>query len=410
MFDVLTYQKGGALLRMLEQYLGEERFRAGIRHYLPHPRVRQHRDDRPVGRDRGDRPASRCGGSWTLDLAAGLPARLAPSLDGDELVLAPAALPFDADDSTRRRRRGRPGARPRRRRHQRSVLLDDDAGCGVPARRPDGAGRRQRRRPRLLPRRLRRRAARPARRRGARLADTVERYNLVDDAWAAVVAGRLAAADFLAFARRVRATSPTSPSGRRSSSACAVSAGSSATTRYDALPGALRAPLVAPALADSAGAGRRRGRPHRQAPRAARRRRSPCSATTPATQARCRELFDAASRDATTVDPGTGRRRPRSVVAATGDADDLRPSRALPQRRRHRRSSSATCTRWPIRRRGACRARWSSRCAATVKTQNAPFVLARASPTATTGPRPGASSASTGTRPTSGSRTTPSCA
>ncbi len=34
MFDVLTYQKGGALLRMLEQYLGEHRFRDGVRHYL----------------------------------------------------------------------------------------------------------------------------------------------------------------------------------------------------------------------------------------------------------------------------------------------------------------------------------------------------------------------------------------
>ena len=34
MFDVLTYQKGGAILRMLERYLGPERFRDGIRHYL----------------------------------------------------------------------------------------------------------------------------------------------------------------------------------------------------------------------------------------------------------------------------------------------------------------------------------------------------------------------------------------
>ncbi|MEM1335326.1 MAG: M1 family metallopeptidase, partial [Actinomycetota bacterium] len=34
MFDVLTYQKGGALLRMLEQYLGEQRFREGVSHYL----------------------------------------------------------------------------------------------------------------------------------------------------------------------------------------------------------------------------------------------------------------------------------------------------------------------------------------------------------------------------------------
>jgi puromycin-sensitive aminopeptidase len=34
MFDVLTYQKGGSVLRMLEQYLGEETFRTGITRYL----------------------------------------------------------------------------------------------------------------------------------------------------------------------------------------------------------------------------------------------------------------------------------------------------------------------------------------------------------------------------------------
>ena len=34
MFDVLTYEKGGAVLRMLEQYLGEDVFRDGIRRYL----------------------------------------------------------------------------------------------------------------------------------------------------------------------------------------------------------------------------------------------------------------------------------------------------------------------------------------------------------------------------------------
>jgi puromycin-sensitive aminopeptidase len=34
MFDALTYEKGGSLLRMLEQYLGMERFREGVRRYL----------------------------------------------------------------------------------------------------------------------------------------------------------------------------------------------------------------------------------------------------------------------------------------------------------------------------------------------------------------------------------------
>ena len=34
MYDILTYEKGAAVLRMWEQYLGPERFRDGIRHYL----------------------------------------------------------------------------------------------------------------------------------------------------------------------------------------------------------------------------------------------------------------------------------------------------------------------------------------------------------------------------------------
>jgi puromycin-sensitive aminopeptidase len=36
MFDVLTYEKGASVLRMLEQYLGAEAFRDGIRSYLRH--------------------------------------------------------------------------------------------------------------------------------------------------------------------------------------------------------------------------------------------------------------------------------------------------------------------------------------------------------------------------------------
>ena len=36
MFDVLTYEKGAAVVRMLEQYLGAEAFRDGIRQYLGH--------------------------------------------------------------------------------------------------------------------------------------------------------------------------------------------------------------------------------------------------------------------------------------------------------------------------------------------------------------------------------------
>ena len=53
MFDVLTYQKGAGVLRMLERYLGAERFRDGVRRYLEAHRLRQHRDGRSVGRHRG---------------------------------------------------------------------------------------------------------------------------------------------------------------------------------------------------------------------------------------------------------------------------------------------------------------------------------------------------------------------
>ena len=34
MFDRLTYEKGASILRMLEQYLGDETYRDGIRNYL----------------------------------------------------------------------------------------------------------------------------------------------------------------------------------------------------------------------------------------------------------------------------------------------------------------------------------------------------------------------------------------
>jgi len=34
MFDILTYEKGASVVRMLEQFLGEEAFRDGVRHYL----------------------------------------------------------------------------------------------------------------------------------------------------------------------------------------------------------------------------------------------------------------------------------------------------------------------------------------------------------------------------------------
>ncbi len=49
-FDFITYAKGQALIRMVENYLGEDAFRAGIRAYMQPARAQQHHDGRPVGR------------------------------------------------------------------------------------------------------------------------------------------------------------------------------------------------------------------------------------------------------------------------------------------------------------------------------------------------------------------------
>ena len=53
MFDVITYSKGAAVLRMLQQFLGEDTFRAGHLPLSAHPCVRQRRDAPPVGGARG---------------------------------------------------------------------------------------------------------------------------------------------------------------------------------------------------------------------------------------------------------------------------------------------------------------------------------------------------------------------
>ena len=45
-FDAITYEKGGAVLRMLEGFLGEDRFRDGIRLYM-----RRHRESNATAND-----------------------------------------------------------------------------------------------------------------------------------------------------------------------------------------------------------------------------------------------------------------------------------------------------------------------------------------------------------------------
>jgi puromycin-sensitive aminopeptidase len=195
MFDVLTYQKGGALLRMLEQYLGVEGFRAGVNHYL-----RTHAHANTETGDLWDAieamnpgtPVRRMMDSWIWQ--PGYPLMLA-RLDGADLVLSQQRFAFGpTDDPTLwvvpvHVRNG--GSEQR-------VLIDGDT-VRVHLDAPDDA---------VIVNagghgfmRVGYDATLRGRLDGAALAElsTIERYNLVDDAWNECVAGRLDAAGLLAL-------------------------------------------------------------------------------------------------------------------------------------------------------------------------------------------------------------------
>ena len=194
MFDVLTYQKGGALLRMLEQYLGPERFRQGVGHYL---RLHEHGNTETSDlwdaiEEVTEEPVRQLMDSWIWQ--PGFPL-VSAHLDGSELVLTQQRFAFgDTDDATRwlvpvHVKAGGTTTR---------VLLDEES-ARVPIDRADGpvivnAGGHGFFRVAYSDELL-------ALLTPAVLAslDTLERYCAVDDAWNAVVAGRLGAPEFLAF-------------------------------------------------------------------------------------------------------------------------------------------------------------------------------------------------------------------
>ena len=77
MFDVLTYEKGCGVLRMLEQHIGAEVFRDGVRTYLKAHAYGEHRDHRPLGCARGRQWRTRPRRDGHLHPAGGPPAGLA---------------------------------------------------------------------------------------------------------------------------------------------------------------------------------------------------------------------------------------------------------------------------------------------------------------------------------------------
>jgi len=196
MFDTLTYVKGGAVLRMLEQWLGAERFRDGIRRYLgkhAYGNTETHDLWDALEEETGD-PVRRVMDAWIFQ--RGYPA-ISVELDGDRLRFSQRRflLSGDEDDTTwpvPLMVRQVAGDRERLDR----ILIEAD-GAELDMLAPDAAvvanaGASSFVRV-VYDDELRSRIVA----RATEVLSPVERYTLVDDAWAAVVAGRASAASFV---------------------------------------------------------------------------------------------------------------------------------------------------------------------------------------------------------------------
>jgi puromycin-sensitive aminopeptidase len=202
MFDVLTYEKGASVLRMLEQYLGPDVFRAGVQEYLRrHAYGNTETGDlwRALGHV-ARQPIPEILDAWVF--RPGYPMLTATLESGNRLVLAQQRftyLPPDGAEPAAGQRwqvpvqvRVTAGGRDR---SERLMLTDAEgrldlpAGFGAVLVNEGGHGfYRVRYAPALLERLLR------------RLPDglaPIERFNLVNDSWAATLAGLTPLADYL---------------------------------------------------------------------------------------------------------------------------------------------------------------------------------------------------------------------
>ena len=204
MFDVLTYQKGGALLRMLEQYLGDERFRQGVSHYL-----RKHAYGNTDTSDLWDaieetsgEPVRRIMDSWIWQ--PGYPlvsAKIVEFEEGDELVLTQRRFSFDLDSAVPDEATWAIPVAVRQGGETTSVLLDGDVlrlplSEGPVVVNAGGHGFFRVAYDEALRDRLTSEVLAAM--------STLERYNLVDDAWNAVVAGTLEATEYMQMLEHFR--------------------------------------------------------------------------------------------------------------------------------------------------------------------------------------------------------------
>jgi puromycin-sensitive aminopeptidase len=203
MFDVLTYEKGAAVVRMLEQYLGEEEFRAGIRKYMANHQYgnTETTDLWDAIEEASGEPVRRIMDSWIFQ--GGFPIVSVEALEGGTVLhLAQERFLYLHDDADATR-----WAIPLQLRYalesgevvSTTALLDgDELELRLPepvawvVANADGHGFYRVRTSAPL------RAALVAQ--AQVVLSDVERYGLVDDTWAAVLSGAASADDFLALA------------------------------------------------------------------------------------------------------------------------------------------------------------------------------------------------------------------
>jgi puromycin-sensitive aminopeptidase len=204
MFDLITYQKGSAVLRMLEQYLGEERFREGTRHYLATHQYGntetndlweaiEHVTGEPVRRimdswifQRGFPLISVAGGAASTLMIRQKRFCLTPAEGGDDIVWSvPVVLRYACGGQVVERWELLESA---------SVAVDLDTQVDWVVVNAGGQGfYRVRYAPNLLHKLIPIMMQQLA---------PIERYGLVDDAWASVVSGSMSTVDFLEFAKK----------------------------------------------------------------------------------------------------------------------------------------------------------------------------------------------------------------
>lgn len=204
MFDLLTYEKGGAVLRMLEQYLGENDFRDGISYYL-----NKHKYGNTATGDLWDsiehvtnQPARRIMDSWIFQ--RGYPLVSASiSEDGSDISLEQNRFLYqkgEAADSTiwsvpvvLRSGSGSDVSEIRYLLEEKSAKLRLDAPADWVAVNAGGNGFFRTRYSGQMLKAL-----------SVSMFEnltSIERYGLIDDTWSSVLAGRTSTTEFLDFAR-----------------------------------------------------------------------------------------------------------------------------------------------------------------------------------------------------------------